>query len=40
MDKGAWQATAHGGGKESDVTERLTHLGCFIAIPGEDSSSW
>ena len=24
MDRGAWWATVHGGGKELDVTERLT----------------
>ena len=24
MDRGAWQATVHGGHKESDTTERLT----------------
>ena len=25
MDRGAWGATVHGGHKESDTTERLTH---------------
>ena len=25
MDKGTWQATVHGGLKESDTTEQLTH---------------
>ena len=25
MDRGAWRATVHGGHKESDMTERLTH---------------
>ena len=24
MDRGAWQATVHGGHKESDTTERLS----------------
>ena len=24
MDRGAWQATVHGGHKESDMTEQLT----------------
>ena len=33
MDKGAWWATVHGVGKESDVTERLSahaHYGIII----------
>ena len=25
MDRGAWRATVHGGHKESDMIERLTH---------------
>ena len=25
MDRGSWQATVHGGHKESDTTERFTH---------------
>ena len=25
MDRGAWWATAHGGHKESDMAEQLTH---------------
>ena len=25
MDRGAWRATVHGGHKESDTTEQLTH---------------
>ena len=25
MDRGAWWATVHGGHKDSDVTEQLTH---------------
>jgi len=25
MDRGAWQATVHGGLRESDTTEQLTH---------------
>ena len=25
MDRGAWWATVHGGHKESDTTEQLTH---------------
>jgi len=25
MDRGAWWATGHGGRKESDMTEELTH---------------
>ena len=28
MDRGAWQATAHGGHKESDTTEQLS-LSCY-----------
>ena len=27
MDRGAWQATVHGGDKELDTTERLTFQG-------------
>ena len=30
MDRGAWQATVHGGRKESDMTERLIHT--YITI--------
>ena len=26
MDRGAWWATVHGGRKELDTTERLTHM--------------
>ena len=26
MNRGAWQATVHGGHKESDMTKRLTHF--------------
>ena len=26
MDRGAWQATAHGVTKESDMIESLTHI--------------
>ena len=33
MDRGAWQATIHGGGKESDTTEQLsTAHSCYIHI--------
>ena len=28
MDRGAWWATVHGGHKESDVKEQLTHTLC------------
>ena len=32
MDRGAWQATVHGGHKELDMTERLTlfHLSLLL----------
>ena len=26
MDRGAWRALVHGGHKESDMTEQLTHI--------------
>ena len=26
MDRGAWQVTAHGGAKMSDMTEQLTYF--------------
>ena len=25
MDRGAWRATTHGGHKQSDTTEQITH---------------
>ena len=31
MDRGAWQATFHGGHKELDMTERLSMHACMIS---------
>ena len=33
MDRGAWWATVHGGGKEPDMTDQLT-LSLFISASG------
>ena len=37
MDRGAWQATVHGGLKESDMTERLSTAqhSVYIDFPGD-----
>ena len=34
MNRGAWQATVHGGHKESDMTKRLTHFHRNVTLFG------
>ena len=32
MDRGAWWAIVHGGHKESDTTEQLTHFRILVIV--------